>query len=69
MRTDLTDFEKQCLADAIYFTAIRGHGANRQRWEFDAIDQAVEHGLSFGDARTMIYAVTAQGHSAHIRNA
>jgi hypothetical protein len=43
--------------------------ATRIRARFDRIDQAEAFAATFGDSRTMIYAVTAEGRSAHIKNA
>jgi len=36
---------------------------------FLSMDEAVAYGEAQGDGRTMIYAVTAEGRDAHIRNA
>jgi hypothetical protein len=55
-----------CLAAADHFIACcRSKPATRIRTRFDRIDQAA----TFGDNRTMIYAVIAEGRSAHIKNA
>ncbi len=65
-----TSYEATCLATADHFIACRGSKpATRIRARFDRIDQAEAFGASFGDSRTMIYAVTAEGCSAHIKNA
>ena len=65
-----TSFEATCLATADHFIACRGSKpATRIRAQFDRIDQAEAFAASFGDSRTMIYAVTAEGRFAHIKNA
>ena len=66
----MTGFEANCLAAADHFIACRGSKpATRIRARFDRIDQAEAFAATFGDSRTMIYAVTAEGRSAHIKNA
>jgi hypothetical protein len=66
----MTGFEANCLAAADHFIACRGSKpATRIRARFDRIDQAEAFAATFGDRRTMIYAVTAEGRSAHIKNA
>jgi hypothetical protein len=68
--TPTTGYEATCLATSDHFIACRGSKpATRIRARFDRIDQAEAFAASFGDSRTMIYAVTAEGHSAHIKNA
>ena len=62
----MTEHEKNCLEGASYFTAVRGRGASRVRLNAQTIDEAKSHGL--GDGKTMIYAVTDLGSSAHILN-
>lgn len=65
-----TGYEAACLATADHFIACRGSKpATRIRARFDRIDQAEAFAASFGDSRTMIYAVTEEGRSAHIKNA
>lgn len=65
-----TGYEATCLATTDHFIACRGSKpATRIRARFDLIDQAEAFAASFGDSRTMIYAVTAEGRSAHIKNA
>ena len=62
--------EANCLATADHFIACRGSKpATRIRARFDRMDQAEAFAATFGDSRTMIYAVTAEGRSAHIKNA
>lgn len=68
--TPMTSFEANCLAAADHFIACRGSKpATRIRARFDRIDQAEAFASTFGDSRTMIYAITAEGHSAHIKYA
>lgn len=68
--TQPTSHEAFCLAHADHFVAVRGSKpATRIRARFDRIDQAEAFAATFGDRRTMIYAVTAEGRSAHIKNA
>ena len=64
-------WEQHCLTNAQYFTAIRGsRPSQRIRKEFDTLDQAIEYAeKTYGDNRTMIYAVTETGSHAHIQNA
>jgi hypothetical protein len=65
--TPMTGFGASCLAAADHFIACRGSKpATRIRARFD---QAEAFAATFGDSRTMIYAVTAEGRSAHIKNA
>jgi hypothetical protein len=69
MSPKLNDYEAKCLRDAISFTAIRGRGASRIRSDFATYDEAIGHAAAFGDGRTMVYAVTDAGMTAHITNA
>ena len=63
-----TEYEKFCLENAAYFTAIRGRNPRKRfRAEADTLEGAKAEGL--GDHKTMICAVTATGQSAHICNA
>ena len=64
----LNGHEQQCLDNAVGFTAVRGMGAKRTRKDFTTFDDAKKYAATFGDKRTMIYAVTAIGHNAHICN-
>jgi hypothetical protein len=65
-----TGYEATCLATADHFIACRGSKpGTRIRARFDRIDEAEAFAASFGDSRTMIYAVTAEGRSGHIKNA
>jgi hypothetical protein len=69
MYNDLTEFDQHCLNNAILFTAIRGRRpADRTRVEFDTLEEAKAYGQSFGDGRTIIYAVTVKGRSTPIAN-
>ena len=43
--------------------------ATRTREQFATLPEAQAFGAAIGDGRTMIYAVTTLGHSAHITNA
>lgn len=66
----LNDNEKSCLDNASYFTAVRGRTASqRTRKQFDTLADAEKFASEFGDGRTMIYAVSVSGMSAHIGNA
>jgi hypothetical protein len=69
MKNQMTTHEATCFADAVMFTAVRGRGAYRTRENFPTFDDALAYAAEAGDGRTMIYAVTALGGSAHIRNA
>lgn len=62
--------EADCLAKAALFTACRGRTPRqRTRREFPDLAAARAYAAEFGDGRTMIYAVTAEGRFAHIENA
>jgi hypothetical protein len=66
----ITGHEANCLADADHFIACCGSKpATRIRARVDRIDQAEAFAATFGDSRTMIYAVTTEGRSAHIKHA
>ena len=66
----LTTHEEFCLKIAAHFVAARGRTpATRTRQQFTALPEAQAYDASIGDGRTMIYAVTPLGHSAHITNA
>lgn len=65
-----THHEQHCIENAEYFTTIRGAKTpTRLRREFSTIAEARCFAATFGDRRTMIYAVTPFGSSAHIENA
>jgi hypothetical protein len=68
--TKLDAHQSHCLANAAYFTAVRGRRpATRTRIEFPSLEAAREYAAGFGDGCTMIYAVTARGQADHITNA
>jgi len=65
-----TPHEQNVLNAATYFTAVRGRQVrNRTRVVFPSMAEAVAYAKGYGDGRTMIYAVTAEGRDAHIMNA
>lgn len=61
--------ETFCLGNASSFTAVRGFGRNRIRTDHATKAEAEAKAKTYGDGRTMIYAVTDAGNSAHICNA
>ena len=63
-----TTYEADCLAKAVSFTTVRGFGRNRTRDDHATIESARAAAAKIGDGRTMIYAITATGQSAHIEN-
>lgn len=65
----IDDFEQHCRDRAAYWTAVRGRAHNRTRETFENYHLAREYAAGFGDGRTMLYAVTLEGRSAHIENA
>ena len=66
----LTTHEEFCLKNAAHGVAARGRKpATRTREQFETLPEAQAFGVKIGDGRTMIYAVTALGHSAHNTNA
>ena len=66
----LTTFEAFCLTNAAHFVAARGRTpSTRTRQQFATVPEAQAFAAAIGDGRTMIYAVTSLGHSAHIMNA
>jgi hypothetical protein len=68
--TPMTGHEANCLATASHFVAVRGRTPrDRIRATFATLADAETFAATFGDRRTMIYAVTAEGRSAHIKNA
>ena len=65
-----TTHEEFCLKNAAHFVAARGRTPrDRTRQQFATLTEAQAFGAGIGDGRTMIYAVTGLGHSAHITNA
>jgi len=66
----LTNHEEFCLKNAAHFVAARGRTpATRTREQFATLPEAPAYGTAPRHRRTMIYAVTPLGHSAHITNA
>ena len=66
----LRTLEEFCLKNAAHFVAARGRTPPiRIRQQFATLPEAQAFGARIGDGRTMIYAVTSLGHSAHIINA
>jgi len=60
--------ETFCLENATGFTAVRGFGRKRIRTDHATRAEAEAEAARYGDGRTMIYAITAAGNSAHICN-
>ena len=66
----VTSHQEHCFKNAVYFTAVRGgKPQNRIREEFKTFEEACAYGATFGDKRTMIYAVTVEERAEHIVNA
>jgi hypothetical protein len=65
----MTTHEQFCLDTATHFSAARGRGFNRTTQKFDTMAEAKEYAATFGDGRTMIYAINAMDNCAHICNA
>jgi len=64
------EYEQAILARANRFTTIRGmNPRTRIRAEHASLAEAREWAKAYGDGRTMIYAITAEGRDAHIENA
>ena len=61
--------EEFCYNTATSFSAVRGFGANRTRKDFATFDEAKAFGATYGDKRTMVYAINDLGNYAHICNA
>ncbi len=62
--------EIYCLENAAYFTAVRWAPRRKlTRIECPTLDAARAKAAEYGDGRTMIYAVTADGRDAHVENA
>lgn len=63
--------EQFCFDTATHFSAVRGRIAagTRTREFFKTLDAAKAYGETYGDKRTMIYAVNSLGNSAHVCNA
>ena len=61
--------EQYHLDNALHFNAVRGRSPrNRIKCQFHTLEDAREFAATFGDGRTMIYAVSEFG-SGHICNA
>jgi len=67
--TFATWYEEKIFKEATHFVAVRRVAGIKTRAEFKNIDEAKEYGTSFGDKRTMVYAVNDHGSAAHICNA
>ena len=66
----LTTHKEFCLKNAAHFVAARGRTpVSGTREQFATLAEAQAYGTAIGDGRTMTYAVTTLGHSAHITNA
>lgn len=65
----LNTHEAFCLNTATSFSAIRGRGFQRTRKDFTSFEDAQAYATTFGDKRTMVYAINALGNCAHICNA
>ncbi len=66
----LTTHKEFCLKNAAHFVAARGRTPrDRTSQQFATLPEAQAIGAAISDGRTMIYAVTTLGHSAHITNA
>ena len=67
MYSTIEELDQHCLENAVMFTAIRGRNPmQRVRMEFATLDEAKAYATSFGDKRTLIYAITKAGRSAPI---
>jgi hypothetical protein len=64
-----TWYEEKIYNEATHFVAVRRVAGIKTRAEFKVFDEAKEYGTSFGDKRTMVYAVNEHGSAAHICNA
>jgi len=70
MKVDFkTPHERAVFERAVLFTAVRGLKASRTREEFGSLNEAIAYASTFGDGRTMVYAVDDLGNAAHIFNA
>lgn len=64
----LNSHEAFCLQTATHFSAVRGVGAKRTRQDFTSLEDAQAYAATFGDKRTMVYAINDMGNNAHIGN-
>lgn len=69
MKITLAAYEADIRNRAEYYTAVRGFGGNRTRAEFKTLDEARAAAATFGDRKTMIYAVAASGQSVLVLKA
>jgi len=68
--TPRTEYEQDVIANADHWTAARGRvRSNRTVERFESLADARAYAQKMGDGRTMIYAVDANGMSAHVENA
>ena len=66
----LNSHENYCMENADHFTAVRGRTIrDRTKSKFKTMQDAEHFAASFGDGRTMIYAVSVNGNAAHVKNA
>jgi hypothetical protein len=68
-RTPATRTREQFATYTSICQTKRWPPATRTREQFATLPEAQAFGAAIGDGRTMIYAVTTLGHSAHITNA
>jgi len=61
--------EQFCFDTAVEFSALIGFGGKRTRKNFTQYQDAIKYAQTYGDKRTMIYAINAIGNSAHLLNA
>lgn len=65
----LEDFDRYCIQNATHFRCVRGlNPLTRTRENFPSLEQAKQYAATFGDRRTIIYAVTSNGRAAAIAN-
>ena len=64
----LNSHEAFCLKTATHFSAVRGVGVKRTRQDFTSLEDAKTYAATFGDKRTMVYAINGMGNNAHIGN-
>ncbi|ARB06088.1 hypothetical protein FDH38_gp034 [Dinoroseobacter phage vB_DshS-R5C] len=64
--TPRTELELDIIANAVAWTCVRGVRSNRTVTRHATENDALIHAIQ--DGRTMLYAVDAQGRTAHVRN-
>lgn len=64
----VTDYEHYIYKNADHFTVARGRGFNRTIEKADCFTDALKIAKRYNDGKSMIYAVTSEGRSAHIAN-